>query len=91
MLKKSFSELICDKFDIPLESLSSTPLVQITGNTLMSIDGCMSIKKYETDEIIIRSKEYLLSIKGYELSMLTFSQGRVNIKGEIFSYSIERA
>ena len=90
MLKKSFGELICEKLDIPLECLSSTPLVQITGNTLVSVDGCISIKKYEADEIIIRAKEFMLNVKGIGLSMLTFSQGRVSISGEIYSYAIER-
>ncbi len=89
MNKKSFGELICNKFDIPLECLSSVPLTQITGNSMMSIDGCVGIKKYETDEIIIRTQGYILNIKGNSLSMITFSQGRVNIKGEIFSYSVE--
>ena len=89
MLKKSLSEMICEKFDIPLECLSSTPFAQITGNSIASIDGCIAIKKYETDEIIIRTKEYILTVKGAELSMLTFSQGRVSIKGEISSYSVE--
>ena len=89
MLKKSLGELICEKFDIPLECLSSTPLAQITGNSLVSIDGCVGIKKYETDEIIIRTKDYILTVKGSELSMITFSQGRVSIRGEIASYSIE--
>lgn len=89
MLKKRIGQLISDKFDIPLEGIASVPTAQIIGNTIMSIDGCIGIKKYETDEIILRTQTYKLKIKGSELSMLTFSQGRVSIRGDIFSYEIE--
>lgn len=89
MQKKSIGQMISEKFDIPLEAISSVPTVQIIGNSIMSIDGCAGIKKYETDEIIIRTKTYMLKIIGTSLSMLTFTQGRVSIRGEISSYSIE--
>lgn len=89
MLKKNFSQIICDKFDIPLDCLASTPSAQMIGNNMLSIDGCIGIKKYETDEIVIRTNDYILRIQGESLSMLTFSQGRVNIRGEIHSYNIE--
>ncbi len=89
MIKKNIGQIISEKFDIPLEGISSVPTVQIVGNTLVSIDGCIGIKKYETDEIIIHSKGYLLKISGSSLSMLTFSEGRVSIRGTILAYSIE--
>ena len=89
MQKKNITQIISDKFDIPLDCLASTPNAQMIGNNMLSIDGCIGIKKYETDEIIIRTKDFLLKIMGNSLSMLTFSQGRVSIRGEIFSYNIE--
>lgn len=89
MIKKNIGQIISDKFDIPLDGIASVPNVQMIGNTLLTIDGCIGIKKYETDEIIIRSKDYLLKICGKSLSMLTFSQGRVSIRGAIDSYNIE--
>ena len=89
MQKKGFTKILSEKLDIPLEGLVSVPTTQIIGNTVMSIDGCVGIKKYETDEIIIRTKDYILKISGNGLSMLTFSQGRVNIRGEIGSFNIE--
>ena len=54
MIKKNISQAISDKFDIPLDGIASEPNVQMIGNTLMTIDGCIGIKKYETDEIIIQ-------------------------------------
>ena len=89
MQKKKLGEIISEKFDIPLECLSSVPSAQMIGNSMLSIDSCLGIKKYDTDEIIIRTKSFLLKISGEELSMLTFSQGRVCIRGTIFSYGIE--
>ena len=90
MIKRSLEDLISDRFDIPLNGLASVPNAQFVGNTQLSIDGCVGIKKYKDDEIIIRSKAYLLKIKGASLSMMTFSQGRVNIRGYIKSYSIDK-
>ncbi len=89
MLKRGLAQTITDKLDIPLEGIASVPTTQIIGNTIMSIDGCVGVKKYEPDEIVLRTKEYMLKIGGIELSMLTFSQGRVNIRGEIKSLNIE--
>ena len=89
MLKKEFTKLLSEKLDIPLEGIASVPTIQLIGNTIMSIDGCLSIKKYESEEIIIRTKEYMLKIDGLGLSMLTFSQGRVNVRGEIKGLNIE--
>lgn len=89
MQKRGLGQIISEKFDIPLENLASVPNAQIIGNSVLSVDGCIGIKKYETDEIIIRTKSYMIKIAGNELSMLTFSDGRVNIRGEIKAYGIE--
>ncbi len=90
MRKRKLNEIISDKFDIPLEGIASVPNAQFVGNSQLNIDGCIGIKKYEPDEIIIRSKDFILKINGSSLSMMTFSLGRVSIRGYIFSYSIER-
>lgn len=90
MRKKKLNEIISDKFDIPLEGIASVPNAQFVGDSQLSIDGCIGIKKYESDEIIIRSKDYILKISGSCLSMMTFSLGRVSIRGYISTYSIER-
>ncbi|MBQ7226492.1 MAG: YabP/YqfC family sporulation protein [Clostridia bacterium] len=90
MSKKSFSQFINEKFDIPLDAIASVPTAQMIGNTILSIDGCVGIKKYETEEIVIRTRDYMLKISGESLSMLTFSNGRVSIRGEISSYCVER-
>ena len=90
MIKKNLGELISDKFDIPLNGIASVPNAQFVGNTQLSIDGCVGIKKYRDDEIIIRCKTFILFISGSSLSMITFSQGRVSIRGYIRSYTIEK-
>ena len=90
MRKKHFQEIICDKFDIPLEGITGIPNAQFVGDSQISIDGCVGVKKYEPDEIIIRAKEYILKITGKDLSMMTFSGGRVTIRGYISNYGIER-
>ena len=90
MIKKSFGEFISDKFDIPLNGISAVPQAQFIGNTQLSIEGCVGIKKYKDDEIIIRCKSFILFITGSSLSMITFSQGRVCIRGYIKSYTVEK-
>jgi len=90
MNRRSFGEIISDKFDIPLNGIASVPQAQFIGNTQLNIDGCIGIKKYKDDEIIIRCKSFLLFISGSSLSMITFSQGRVCIKGFIKAYVIEK-
>ncbi|MBQ3589768.1 MAG: YabP/YqfC family sporulation protein [Clostridia bacterium] len=89
MIKKKMSDIISDKFDIPIDGILDVPNAHFIGNKHLDIDGCMSIKKYDIDEIIIRCKNYLLKISGSELSMLEFSKGRILIKGYISQYQIE--
>lgn len=88
MRKRHIEEILSDKFDIPLEGIASVPNAQFVGNSQLSIDGCIGIKKYEPDEIVIRAKDYMITVSGSSLSMLTFSQGRVSVRGLIFSYAI---
>lgn len=88
MLKKRIGAFFSDNFDIPLDGILDVPNTQIIGNKQLNIDGCIGIKKYEPEEIRISTKYHLLKIEGKELSMLTFSQGRVSIRGIIFAYSI---
>ena len=47
MIKKSLGEMISDRFDIPLNGISAVPNAQLIGNTQLSIDGCVGIKKYK--------------------------------------------
>ena len=90
MQKKKFNHIIADVFDVPLEGIANVPNYQLIGNSILNIDGCIGIKKYEEDEIILRSKEFISSIKGQELSMLAFSQGRVSIRGIIEEINVSR-
>lgn len=89
-MKKGFGRFLSEKFDVPLESISNEPDAHLVGNFVLNIDGCVGIKKYELDEIILRTKGYLLFVSGKSLTMLTFSQGHVCIRGTINGYRIER-
>ena len=90
MRKMHIKEIIADKFDIPLEGIARIPNAQLVGNSELSIDGCVGIKKYETTQIIICANDFLLKISGSSLNMMTFSGGRVTIRGYISTYEIER-
>ncbi|MBQ8738065.1 MAG: YabP/YqfC family sporulation protein [Clostridia bacterium] len=90
MRKKHIKEIIFDKFDIPLSGIASIPNAQFVGDYELSIDACIGVKKYEPNEIIIRAKDYLLRVSGSSLNMMTFSGGRVTIRGFISSYQIEK-
>ena len=90
MQKRHLKEIITDAFCIPLEAIASIPNAQFVGNSELSIDGCLGIKKYETSEIIISAKDYIVRISGSSLTMMTFSGGRVSIRGLINKYEIVR-
>ena len=90
MKKRRIGQVISDVFDIPLEGISNVPNAQIIGDSILNVDGCIGIKKYETDEIILRCKEFCLSVFGEALYMITFSQGNVSIRGKITDYRISR-
>lgn len=89
-MKKQISQFLFDKFELPVELLTDAPTVQLIGNYVMNIDGCVGIKKYETTEINLRCKNFYISVFGKDLTMLTFTQGRICIRGLILKYEIER-
>ena len=88
MKKRFLQHAISDVFDIPLEGILSVPNVQIVGNSIVNVEGCKSVKKYDKAEIILRSSGYQITIKGSELSMTNFSEGRVSIRGRVLSYEV---
>lgn len=89
-MKGKIQQFLFDNLDIQTDLFFNFPNVQIVGNHMLSIEGCIGIKKYETDEIILRCKNYNVSIIGKDLTMLTFTQGKINVRGEIKRYEIER-
>ena len=89
MFKKKIENFFSDSFSIPLDSILEIPNAQFIGNKLLHIDGCIGVKKYDNKEIAIKCKKHIVKIFGDSLSMLIFSQGRVTIRGKIFSYQIE--
>lgn len=90
MQKKGFGHVISDIFDIPLDGISDIPNAEIIGNTFLNVDGCIGIKKYEKNEIVLRTKSFVLKILGDELVMTIFNYGRVSIRGYINSYVVEK-
>ncbi len=90
MQRKNVGQIISDIFDIPLDGIADIPNAELIGNTFFNVDGCIGIKKYEKNEIILRCKKYILKISGDELLMTIFSQGRVSIRGFIKSYEVEK-
>ena len=90
MQKKGLGHVISDIFDIPLDGIADIPNAEIIGNTFLNVDGCNGIKKYEKNEIILKTKGFLIKIVGQELIMTVFNLGRVSIRGYISSYIIEK-
>lgn len=88
MQNRKFKHIIADVFDVPLEGIANIPNLQLLGNSVLNIDGCVGIKKYEENEIILSSKDFITLIAGAELSMMAFSQGRVSIRGAITDIKI---
>lgn len=88
MKKRFLRHVVSDVFDVPLEGIASVPNVQIIGNNIVNVEGCKSVKKYDKEEIILKSSIHQLTIKGKELSMTNFSEGRVSIRGVVSSYEI---
>ena len=89
MQKRKVETFISDNFDVPLDAILEIPNARFIGNHQLDLDGCISIKKYDEDVIVISCKKHILKITGNTLSMLTFSKGRVTIRGNIETYQIE--
>ena len=83
--KAKIIERICRVIDVPPESISKAPMIELHGRSLLKIRDGGKILLYTKEKIKIalpRSRE-VITVTGSELSCAYYNLGAVGIEGNI--------
>ena len=69
--------------ELPLSEMCRDFSVSLVGRRELTVDGVMSINRYEKDHIVLEVKGGVLHIAGGGLLLKTFYQTTLCIRGEI--------
>ena len=75
------------KLDLPPDSYSSCPLIEICGSEVF-ISGCGSLLEYGDDVISLESGYGIVRVKGSGLTVSGFSDGHMTLRGTVHSVTI---
>ncbi len=76
-MKKDYSRLI------PLSLNSSLPVIEMTGNRELTIEGSTGVLKYEKENIKVNTRAMVVSIKGRCLKLKYLSSSALIIEGTV--------
>ena len=80
--KPTLPEILSRIADIPAD-LSSGMSLELRGRNELLLCGCDGILCYSSERILLNQRGYRVSVEGRRLTMSSYSDGRINICGEI--------
>lgn len=87
--KRSLTEWVSTRFDIPADLVSGTGTVELRGRNNLTIRGCRRILKYSPTEMCFRMRGDCLTVRGKRLVCTSYLWGAVVIDGEVDSLSFD--
>lgn len=82
-------ERLCRRLDLPPDSLPGGGLLEVRGQSSVTVKGCGRILTYTPELIRIRRQGGVLCVRGKRLSCTSYYVGAVGIDGWIGSISFE--
>ncbi len=73
---------------LPSTLRSSLPVIEITGNGEITIEGSTGVLKYESNNIKVNTKLMVISIIGRKLNLKYLSSSSLIIQGTILSLEL---
>lgn len=73
--------------DIPLDMVADVPRMTLNDNRELTVENYKSIESYEPEEIRLRNKSYLITIRGKDLRIIAITDEEILISGLIGSLS----
>ncbi|MDO5291852.1 MAG: YabP/YqfC family sporulation protein [bacterium] len=81
--KRSMTESISKKLDIPQDIIAGAPILVATGKTHLTLENFKSILEYNGNLIRIQTKNCRISIEGKRLNIDYFTNEEMRISGLI--------
>jgi sporulation protein YqfC len=72
-----------DSVSLPSDAFAANFGIEMRGRGLLFMQGCRSIVKYSTTEMILAAKGFLVNIRGERLECTTYHGGTVTVEGRI--------
>lgn len=72
-----------DRQLIPPSLNSRLPIIEITGNKEITIEGSTGVLKYQEDNIKVNTKSVVISVKGRGLKLKYLSSSALIIEGTV--------
>lgn len=83
------TETIIESLDLPQDLFQGMPIISMTGNRKIYISNHRGILIYEKETIVILAKHMQIRIEGKELSIESYSQDELVIRGYISFVGME--
>ena len=77
LMKKDFERFF------PTDLTSNIPLIEMTGNREITIEGCTGVLKYESENIKVNTKSMVISVTGRSLKLKYLSSSALVIEGTV--------
>jgi len=78
---------VSDKMGIPREILGNCPVIEVTGNTFVSVEGHRGITAYTDSMVCIRTGIGSMTVSGTGLKIQSMNRDRICVQGTVFSVS----
>ena len=78
-----FVSCLSEKTELPLSEICREPIISILGRREITVDGAVSVVKYEREIIILELCNDIIKIYGKKLEMKSYSGTAITIGGEI--------
>lgn len=82
-IKKPISQRLCESLDIPCGTLGRTSFLEAVGNREVTVGGCLYLKTYRDDLVVLELCDGVISVSGRELELKSFSNGDISVSGII--------
>lgn len=87
---KKITEKVSNQIQFPLEVISTTPKIEITGNKLIYIENHKGIKMFTSETIEIKLTKGLFIVEGKKISILEINKEHIYITGIFNSFRFDK-
>jgi sporulation protein YqfC len=70
---------------LPISLCSDLPIIELTGNREVNMEGCTGVLKYSSDNIKVNTNSMVVSIQGRGLNLKCISSSSLVISGTVLS------
>lgn len=78
---KQFMHKLSGELELPVEIFGGISILTFKGRTELTISECSSILKYETDEVMLKLCDMILTVYGSGIQLKTFHGKRMVLTG----------